>query len=107
MIGVFVHFTYTDGFDKARVLKVAENAHPSFVGMPGLRYKFFTVDEERKRATNSYVWDSEDAARKFFSDALTERVTGLYGVPPAIEFVEIAAAVENAASPSGAGRGSQ
>ena len=107
MIGVFVHFAYTDGFDKARVLEVAENAHSSFIGMPGLRYKFFTLDEERKRATNFYVWDSEDAARKFFSDALTERVTGLYGARPAIEFVEIAAAVENVAAPSGAGRGSQ
>ena len=107
MIGVFVHFAYTDGFDKARVLKVAENAHGSFVGMPGLRYKFFAVDEERKRATNFYIWDSDDAAHKFFTHALTERVTGLYGARPAIEFVEIAAAVENAASPSGAGRGSQ
>ena len=87
MIGVFVHFDYTDGFNRAGVLKVAENAHPSFMGMPGLRYKFFTLDEERKRATNSYVWDSDDAARKFFNEALTERVT---------EFVEIAAAVENA-----------
>jgi hypothetical protein len=104
MIGVFVHFAYTDGFDKARVLKVAETAHPSFVGMPGLRYKFFTLDESRNRATNFYVWDSEDPARKFFTDALTERVTGLYGVAPTIEFVEIAAAVENvgAAAASGA-----
>ena len=106
MIGVFVHFAYTDGFDKARVLKVAENAHGSFLGMPGLRYKFFTLDEQRKRATNFYVWDSDDAARKFFTDALTERVTGLYGVPPTIEFVEIAAAVENVGAPTGAGRGS-
>lgn len=96
MIGVFVHFDYTDGFNRAGVLKVAENAHPSFMGMPGLRYKFFTLDEERKRATNFYVWDSDDAARKFFNEALTERVTGLYGVAPTIEFVEIAAAVENA-----------
>jgi len=98
MIGVFVHFAYTDGFDRGRVLKVAENAYSSFIGMPGLRYKFFTLDEERKRATNFYVWDSEDAARKFFTAALTERVTGLYGTAPTIEFVEIAAAVENAAA---------
>ena len=103
MIGVFVHFAYTDGFDKARVLNVAENAHRSFVGMPGLRYKFFTVDEERKRATNFYVWDSDDAAHKFFTEALTERVTGLYSVPPTIEFVEIAAAVENSAAAAASG----
>ena len=45
---------------------------------------------------NVYVWDSEAAARSFFTDELTEHVTGLYGVRPRIEFVEIAALVDNA-----------
>ena len=44
---------------------------------------------------NFYVWESEDAARSFFSDELRERVTGLYGVAPTIEFVEIAQLVDN------------
>jgi hypothetical protein len=47
-------------------------------------------------ATNFYVWDSEDAAGAFFNDALLERITGLYDVRPAVEFVQIAALVENA-----------
>jgi len=42
------------------------------------------------------VWDSEDAARGFFSDALVERVTGLYGVKPTVEFVDVLALVDNA-----------
>jgi len=41
------------------------------------------------------VWDSEDAAKAFFTEELLERVTGLYGVHPTIEFVQIAALVEN------------
>ena len=47
---------------------------------------------------NFYVWESEDAARRFFSDELRERVTGLYGVEPTIDFVEIAQMVDNAAA---------
>lgn len=39
--------------------------------------------------------DSGTAARSFFSDALRERVTGLYGVAPTIEFVEIVEIVDN------------
>ncbi len=66
--------------------------------MPELRLKVFTVDEDHKRATNVYVWDSETAARSFFTQELTEFVTGLYGVRPRIEFVEIAALVDNAPS---------
>ena len=44
---------------------------------------------------NFYVWDSKDTAEAFFSDEMRERVTGLYGVPPTIDFVEIAQFVEN------------
>ena len=44
---------------------------------------------------NFYVWDSEEAARSFFSPELRERVTGLYGTAPTISFVEIPEMVEN------------
>jgi len=63
--------------------------------MPGLHSKAFTVNSGKREATNFYVWDSEEAARAFFSDALLERVTGLYGVRPSVEFVQIATLVEN------------
>jgi hypothetical protein len=48
-----------------------------------------------REAANFYVWDSEDAAKAFFTDQLLERVTELYGVPPTVEFVQIATLVEN------------
>ena len=96
MIGVFVTFRYPDNFDEQAVRKIAETARAGFEGMPGLRFKAFTVNSGKREATNFYVWDSEDAAKAFFTDALLERVTGLYGVPPSVEFVQIAALVENA-----------
>lgn len=96
MIGVFVTFSYADDFDERAVRKIAETARSKFEGMPGLRSKAFTLDSEKREATNFYVWDSEDAARAFFNDALLERVTALYGVRPSVEFVQIAALVENA-----------
>lgn len=98
MIGVNVTFEYGDDFDRARVLAVAQNARGAFEGMPGLRCKYFTLDDEHHRATNFYVWDSQDAAESFFSDELRERVTGLYGVAPTINFVEIAQIVDNSSA---------
>ena len=95
MIGVFVTFRYADNFDQQAVLKIAETARARFEGMPGLRSKAFTINSGNREATNFYVWDSEDAAKAFFTDALLERVTGLYGVRPSVEFVQIAALVEN------------
>jgi hypothetical protein len=98
MIGVNVTFDYNGDFDRSRVMTVAENARTMFEGMPGLRFKFFTFDEKNQRATNFYVWDSKEVAERFFSDELRERVTGLYGIPPTITFVDIAQIVDNTSS---------
>ena len=66
-------------------------------GMPRLRFKFFTFDEKQGRVTNFYVWGSESEAESFFSPQLRATVTDLYGVPPTIDFVEIAQVVDNSA----------
>jgi heme-degrading monooxygenase HmoA len=96
MIGTLVTFRYGDNFDEQAVRKIAETARVRFEGMPGLRSKAFTCNSGKQEALNFYVWDSEDAAKAFFTDALLERVTDLYGVHPSVEFVQIATLVENA-----------
>jgi len=96
MTGVIVTFRLGDKFDEQAVRKIAETARPQFEGMPGLRSKAFTFNSAKREATSFYVWDSEDAAKAFFTDQVLERVTGLYGVRPTVEFVRIATLVENA-----------
>ena len=95
MQGVIVEFQYADDFDRARIEGIAREARGRFEGLPGLRQKVFTVDEQNRRATNVYLWETEEAARGFFSDELVERVTGLYGVRPTVTFVEVAELVDN------------
>ncbi len=95
MIGVVVTFRFGDNFDEQAVRKIAETARARFEGMPGLRSKAFTFNSAKREAVNFYVWDSEDAAKAFFTDQLLEHVTGLYGVRPTVEFVQIATLVEN------------
>jgi heme-degrading monooxygenase HmoA len=95
MVGVLVSFDFDGPVDRQRVVGIAEHARTQFEGMPGLRLKVFTVDEERRRATNVYFWDDAEAAAAFFSDELVERVTGLYGVRPRVEFVEVITVVDN------------
>ena len=66
------------------------------VVVPNLRNKVFTLDADNHRARNVYVWRTEAAARAFFTDELVERVTGLYGVRPQVEYAEILELVDNA-----------
>lgn len=95
MIGVNVRFQYDESFDRERVISVARNARAMFEGMPGLRFKFFTLDESARQANNFYIWESQSTALEFFSDELRRRVTDLYGVAPTIEYIEIAQIVDN------------
>jgi hypothetical protein len=96
MHGVIVEFQYGEEFDHARVAGIAHQARGHFEGLPQLRQKAFTIDEQNSRATNVYLWDSEDAAREFFNDELVDQVTHLYGVRPTVSFVEVTELVDNA-----------
>lgn len=95
MLGVIVEFEYADGFDRDRLEGIAHAARARFEGMAGLRQKAFTVDEPNRRATNVYLWHSEEAAHAFFTEEQVERIAGLYGVRPTIRFVELAELVDN------------
>ena len=95
MEGVIIEFQYGDEFDANRIEAIAREARGRFDGMPGLRQKAFTIDRQNHRATNVYLWDSETAARGFFTEELVARVTDLYGVRPTVTFVDVVELVDN------------
>jgi len=95
MIGAVVTFRFGEHFDEHAVRKIAETARAKFEGMPALRSKAFTFNAAKREAANFYVWDSENAARAFFTDQMLDRVADLYGVRPTVEIVQIATLVEN------------
>lgn len=95
MIGVFITFRYADDFDEQTVRKIADVAQAKFKEMAGLRSKAFTVNPGKREAINFYVWDSEEAAKAFFTDEQVDRIAGHYKVRPTLDFVQIAALVEN------------
>ncbi|MFC9590570.1 hypothetical protein [Streptomyces sp. NPDC056944] len=95
MIGVLVTFTQTDKFDRSTLTKIAGELRGPFEGMAGLRLKSFMLDEDGVRARNFYVWDDDEKGRAFFTKEIVEKVTGIYGVQPTVEFLEIVGFVDN------------
>lgn len=95
MIGVLVRLQFESEFSEARVRQIAANARSQFEHMPNLRSKVFTVDTDTREALNFYLWESEEAARAFFSPEFVEKVTGLYGAPPSVQFTQVAELVDN------------
>jgi heme-degrading monooxygenase HmoA len=95
MHSVIVEFQYGEDFDRVHIADIAHGARGRFEGLPRLRQKTFTIDEQNRRATNVYLWESEDAARAFFNDERIDQVARLYGVRPTLSFVEVAELVDN------------
>ncbi len=80
MLGVLLTFSLGDRFSEETIRKIAQKARARFEGMSGLRS------------------NASPAAGAFFTDELVERVTGLYGVRPTIQFLQIESLVDNARS---------
>ncbi len=95
MIGVLVTFAQTDKFDRSSIAKIADELRGPFEGMAGLRFKSFMLGEDGVQARNFYAWDDEEKARAFFTPELVEKVTGVYGAPPKIEYLDIVGFVDN------------
>ena len=94
MIGVLVTFTQTDKLDPSTVAKIADEERGKFEGMPGLRFKSFLLDDDGQ-ARSFYLWDDEEKARAFFTEEVVDMVTGIYGVAPKIEYLDVLEFVNN------------
>src|SRR3954453_3401568 len=94
MIGVLVTFTQTDKSDRSTLAKIASEERGKFEGMPELRCKTFTIDDD-VQARSFYLWDDEEKARAFFTEEVVDMVTGIYGVAPEIEYLEMLEFVDN------------
>ncbi|MFI7499529.1 hypothetical protein ACIBVL_13665 [Streptomyces sp. NPDC049687] len=95
MIGVLVTFTQTDKFDRSTVARIAGELRGPFEGMAGLRFKSFMLDEDGVQARNFYLWDDEEKGRAFFTEEIVDKVTGMYGVPLKIEYLDVVGFVDN------------
>jgi len=95
MIGVIVTLGPGNDLNRERAMTVAEQEGPMFQGMDGLLSKVFMWNDETQTVINTYVWDSEEAARAFFTPEVKARVIELYGVEPHVQFAEVAARIDN------------
>jgi hypothetical protein len=95
MIGVIVTIGPDAELTRERASAVADQEGPKFEGMDGLQSKVFMWSDETGTVTNTYLWDSEQAARAFFTPELKAKVIELYGAEPHVQFAEVSALIDN------------
>jgi heme-degrading monooxygenase HmoA len=95
MIGTIVTIGPHAELTRERASAVAEREGPKFEGMDGLQSKVFMWNDDTGTVTSTYVWDSEEAARAFFTPEVKAMVTELYGTEPKVQFTEVSALIDN------------
>lgn len=78
------------------IRKVAERVRELFVGMPGLRRKYFSYSAERGEVINVYDWQDCAAAARVRDREFVAKIRAAYAGEPDVTFAEILAIAESA-----------
>lgn len=81
--------------DEARA--IFQGTAPRYQSLPGLIRKYYVLAEDGMTAGGVYLWESRQAADALYTDEWRAFVTGKYGTPPEVVYMETPVIVDNAA----------
>ena len=87
------------GFEECRVhfTKIA----PGFLKIPGFLHKQFICARDGKIAGGVYMWESQEAAERFYSGEWLAGIRARYGKEPKISYYETVALADKASGRAG------
>ncbi|HVS78066.1 MAG TPA: hypothetical protein VHE11_14100 [Steroidobacteraceae bacterium] len=91
---VIVRLRAAAGVTMEDMRDVAERVRESFVGMPGLRRKYFSYSPERREVVNVYVWRDRAAAALVSDPGFVAKIRAVYAGEPEITVAEVLAIAE-------------
>lgn len=95
MITVITRFAVPGGTDAALMRAAFAQAAPAFRNVPGLIRKQFLLSADGHTAGGVYLWEGEDAARRFMQEHVAPMIRASFRVEPTIEFYDSPVLVEN------------
>jgi hypothetical protein len=95
MITAVVRFPLPQGTTRDDAKAMFEKSAPNYRGVPGLVRKYYLFGEDRTGG-GVYLWNSRDAAERFYSDSWKSTIVQRFGSQPEILFYETPVIVENA-----------
>jgi hypothetical protein len=95
MITAVVRFRLPQGTTSDDAKAMFEKSAPNYRGVPGLVRKYYLYGDDQTGG-GVYLWNSRDAAERFYSDSWKSTIAQRYGAQPEILFYETPVIVENA-----------
>jgi heme-degrading monooxygenase HmoA len=97
MHAMAVEFTMPEGTDFDALRQLMKQRASLYEGMPGLHFKAFVLDPERRAYGGLYVWDSREHIDEFLKSEIFQGIVQKFGQPQ-IRMYEVATLVERGAS---------
>jgi hypothetical protein len=79
--------------DEARA--IFQSTAPRYQSLPGLVRKYYVLSEDGMTAGGVYLWESRQAADALYTDEWRAFVTGKYGTPPEVVYMQCPVIVDN------------
>jgi hypothetical protein len=97
MITAVVRFPLPQSVTRDDATALYEKSAPNYRGVPGLVRKYYLHGEDRTGG-GVYLWNSREAAERFYSDAWRNAIAQRFGTRPKILFYDTPVIVDNAAA---------
>lgn len=95
MITTIVEFTLPKPMTVDEAREVFLSTAPKYQGMPGLIRKYYWLAPDGATAGGIYLWRSRADADAVYTDEWKAFVTGKYGSPPMLRYLESPVVVDN------------
>ncbi len=95
MITAVVRFRLPQEMTRDGAKAMFEKSAPNYRGVPGLVRKYYLYGDDRTGG-GVYLWNSREAAERFYSEAWKSMIAQRYGAQPDIIFYETPVIVDNA-----------
>ncbi len=92
---VLVKYSFPKPVARAALLERFKKSEANFRGLPKLIRKYFCYDEATRTGHSVYLWESEAAARAFFSETFLEGFAEKFGCTPELTYVDTLIVVDN------------
>jgi len=95
MITAIVRFPLPSSINGNDAKALFEKSAPNYRGIPGLVRKYYLYGEDDRTGGGVYLWESREAAERFYSDAWKTTIAQRYGSRPEIQFFDTPVIVDN------------
>jgi len=103
-VAVVVAIPIPAGLSRERIEALFQQQAPKYEAIPTLKQKYFTINDETRRAGGIYLWTNRDAARAYYNQAWHDRVKATYGADAELTWFDAPLVIQGKAGMAPAGQ---